>query len=238
MRRALPVASAFARGAWPRPYPYLARVTQSHSRQPTQLIYLCVFSEGNDKRRVLCENIASPGDWRSGSAGPLQGQGRGFKSLIAHHLIATGPIQAGWGSFSFGDLPQIPRNAKRRPEERRIIPEKTEGSAPLLLAEPSSLPKLNASVIRRQLYNFAHEKDTVSPKSKCKLAQHFRFSAQKCLAAGLIYPNRQNRGGDCPPASLESSVKRPPSARFLRPKTFLLNARPSRPKSFNPQAKT
>lgn len=25
------------------------------------------------------------GDWRSGSAGPLQGQGRGFKSLIAHH---------------------------------------------------------------------------------------------------------------------------------------------------------
>lgn len=27
------------------------------------------------------------GDWRSGSAGPLQGQGRGFKSLIAHHWL-------------------------------------------------------------------------------------------------------------------------------------------------------
>ena len=28
------------------------------------------------------------GDWRSGSAGPLQGQGRGFKSLIAHQRKA------------------------------------------------------------------------------------------------------------------------------------------------------
>lgn len=27
------------------------------------------------------------GAWRSGSAGPLQGQGRGFKSLSAHHEL-------------------------------------------------------------------------------------------------------------------------------------------------------
>lgn len=46
----------------------------------------CVFSDVNDKCAVLCENIASPGDWRSGSAGPLQGQGRRFKSCIAHHV--------------------------------------------------------------------------------------------------------------------------------------------------------
>ena len=43
---------------------------------------------------ILCLTIAAvcarippyAGDWRSGSAGPLQGQGRGFKSLIAHHV--------------------------------------------------------------------------------------------------------------------------------------------------------
>jgi hypothetical protein len=29
------------------------------------------------------------GDWRSGSAGALQAQGRGFKSLIAHHSKHT-----------------------------------------------------------------------------------------------------------------------------------------------------
>ena len=37
------------------------------------------------KAAGLCDNDCASGDWRSGSAGPLQGQGRGFKSLIAHH---------------------------------------------------------------------------------------------------------------------------------------------------------
>ena len=37
------------------------------------------------KAAGLCDNECASGDWRSGSAGPLQGQGRGFKSLIAHH---------------------------------------------------------------------------------------------------------------------------------------------------------
>ena len=32
-----------------------------------------------------CDNGSILGDWRSGSAAPLHGEGRGFKSLIAHH---------------------------------------------------------------------------------------------------------------------------------------------------------
>ena len=43
---------------------------------------------GNDISSGLCDNTEGiMGDWRSGSAGALQAQGRGFKSLIAHHKI-------------------------------------------------------------------------------------------------------------------------------------------------------
>src|ERR1700690_3541266 len=38
-----------------------------------------------------------PGDWRSGSAAPLHGDGRGFESLIAHHLPKS---RRGVASFS------------------------------------------------------------------------------------------------------------------------------------------
>ncbi len=37
-------------------------------------------------KALFCAKISRrAGDWRSGSAGPLQGQGRRFKSCIAHH---------------------------------------------------------------------------------------------------------------------------------------------------------
>lgn len=39
----------------------------------------------SDKGFRIWDNFGSMGDWRSGSAGALQAQGRGFKSLIAHH---------------------------------------------------------------------------------------------------------------------------------------------------------
>ena len=82
--------SANRRGAEPSVFSGIVR--RSSGRR------FCVFSDVNDKRAVLCENIASPGDWRSGSAGPLQGQGRGFKSLIAHHLILK-PLSSVLGGF-------------------------------------------------------------------------------------------------------------------------------------------
>lgn len=41
------------------------------------------------------------GDWRSGSAGALQAQGRGFKSLIAHHMNSRAEADC-FGFFFFG----------------------------------------------------------------------------------------------------------------------------------------
>jgi hypothetical protein len=44
---------------------------------------------------ILCESYLlistlHLGDWRSGSAAPLHGEGRGFKSLITHHKFFLG----------------------------------------------------------------------------------------------------------------------------------------------------
>ena len=39
-----------------------------------------------DKGFRIWDNTEPMGDWRSGSAGALQAQGRGFKSLLAHHM--------------------------------------------------------------------------------------------------------------------------------------------------------
>lgn len=52
---------------------------------------LCYFSF------FMGQYLSTKGDWRSGSAGALQAQGRGFKSLIAHHRIKKAAI----GSFFY-----------------------------------------------------------------------------------------------------------------------------------------
>lgn len=88
----------------------------------------------------------------------------------------------------------------------KTMQKKTEGSAPLLLAEPSSLPKLNASVIRRQLYNFAHEKDTVSPKSSIHIAPHCAKAHLKTLAQHC----RCQRNSCAPPCDIGPRALRLP----------------------------
>ena len=44
-------------------------------------------------RRALV-TFLRPGGWRSGSAAPLHGDGRGFESLIAHHPSLSAPLRA------------------------------------------------------------------------------------------------------------------------------------------------
>ena len=62
---------------------------------------------------VLAARLRNTGDWRSGSAGPLQGQGRGFKSLIAHHRIREGPSDVPTALFSSLSATDVRTNVSR-----------------------------------------------------------------------------------------------------------------------------
>lgn len=68
-----------------------ARRTQGFLRRSTAFRRIRCAEKGSMREWEAAAQRRDTGDWRSGSAGPLQGQGHWFKSGIAHQRSEAGP---------------------------------------------------------------------------------------------------------------------------------------------------